>query len=164
MSEVLYKFKPAGMPMPFVKMVVRRGYRIDSRFADLKPDSATATAATPTPSEDTVHSPSHTPTTSTTAAATTSGDSTITHDITTDDNGSEPGHAKAPEEKKTKKEKRKDLTGWLGYAFVVFRDKEEASEAMAHYNSLDAGCGWVLRVKQAESRRGTKVKETPPTR
>lgn len=37
---------------------------------------------------------------------------------------------------------------WLAYAFVVFRDKEEASEAMAVFDGARLAEGWVARVSR----------------
>lgn len=37
---------------------------------------------------------------------------------------------------------------WLAYAFVVFRDKEEASEAMAVFDGARLAEGWVAKVSR----------------
>jgi len=61
-------------------------------------------------------------------------------------------------------ENREGGNQWKGYAFLVFRDKEEAEEALKLFDGLDAvDYGWTMRVRwadeqhQGQSKKGRKL-------
>lgn len=140
-SEVLYNSMPRGMPMPYIKRVVKKGYRQGARVgagnsavatsdntnndaAALPPSSASASSSSAQP-------PSSLPTPATSA--------------TPERPDAPPGPAK----------ERGAQAPWLGYAFVLFRDAAEAEQATAAFNGTDVGGGWTVRVMPGIERKGS---------
>lgn len=50
------------------------------------------------------------------------------------------------------------VTQWLGYAFLVFRDRAEADEALSHFDGRRVDGGWTVRARWAEEKHQGKPK------
>ena len=124
-GEILYSSKPRTMPTPHVKHVVKKGYRMGSSR-----DRSAALAACEHEQEQQVQEDHE------------------REDITTFGGVQEEGDGSM-----AGKARRRKHGAWLGYAFVVFRDEEEAAEARAAFDGVELAKGWKPRVLPAEDRR-----------
>ena len=128
-GNLIWSCKPRSMPMPYVSYVTRKGYRQGSRLHDAPADAApaparpTATCAADLPPPSTARA---SPAGLATATASTAAAAAATVKRAT---------APAP---------------WVGYAFVVFRDAAEATDAQQHFEGLSVE-GWTIRVKPREA-------------
>lgn len=108
-KEFIHTLRPASMPTPHVKKVVKQGYRAGTPFVK-KSDAAEVQAAEVSPEE----------------ALRAAREA-----------------AMGP----------RDSAGeWLGYAFVEFRDHEEAAEALRLFDGASVGEGKTLRIQWADER------------
>lgn len=165
-SEVLYNNMPRGMPMPYVKRVVKKGYREGSRRPTAADDEtsndkdkpsapALVTAPAPAPSPEPIPTPpAQTPAPADAGDGVGNGLSSAAPAAITTAVGDKFQAAQTQAQAQDLSDCRGQAP-WLGYAFVLFRDAAEAVQATAAFNGLDVGGGWVIRIMPGIERKGS---------
>lgn len=114
-KEFIHNLRPASMPTPHVKKVVKQGYRAGTPFVKKNDAEAAAAAAEgvrePASPEDALQAAREA--------------------------------AIGP---------RNSAGEWLGYAFVEFRDHDEAAEALKLFDGAPVGEGKTIRIQWADER------------
>jgi len=124
-GEILYLSKPHAMPTPFVKTVVKKGYRAGSRREGIEDRQLECLQERGGGGQG--------------ESGSTRKQSTCADD--------------QPSEYLEERGAGRKLGEWLGYAFVVFRDEVEAGEAKTAFDGVLLADGWVPRILPAEDRR-----------
>jgi len=147
----LYSHIPLGMPMPYVKRVVKKGYRNFNDITKISTSSSEAInfgAEGQEGAEEASQPPPRTITKKIEAANAVKSSAYATDTFTTT----------LQQRKKAQNEQGE----WFGYAFVYFRDAAEAEQAEAVFNGLDAGSGWTIRILPGNEQKGDTPQRRKP--
>jgi hypothetical protein len=179
---ILYEALPSRFPAPHVSKVVRRGYRASAATTDrrrVRPASdETSSHAPDTDSHapDTDSSTEHVgtaqcdavaslvvcqPSSSSSSSAATS--SILSSSTTTSASASSAAPAAAAAAPTASGAQASSRGGWLGFAFLHFRDKAEAADAIETLEGQIVHSGSTMRLQWADARKGATKNSDPTT-